>query len=829
MVGPVLAFAQTGLLVVARRGEVEWNRRFTESVEQVRWPHGPSDLVFLGGEYIADDVWEGALQALASAGAREVVVVPVLLSSDRDFVQHLRQLVELDQSATTAGSRPHVFLDVSGALVNVGALAPFVIASLPALHPGRGDGPRRIYRLSEINVTATRDRREGFSTPMAVTVLDNALLKERSPNNVADLFAGVPGLDVEGVGTNQRRPVIRGISGQRVLLLEDGIRLNNSRRRQESGEIPAMVDVAEIDQVEVVRGASSVLYGSDAVGGVVNLVTRKPAFSMTGAELRGALAYRYSTADNQSKPMASMFGHVGRLAFRVAGSYRDAEAYDAPAGHFGDVNLGDNTKVNDTGVRDYAISTLGRFGFSRRHAAFLKYERYSAEDAGFGFVDPDLFGDGLPTVQLLFPSQDIERYVVGYDGNDLRTPLADEVDVVGYFQRNDRLFRTNVISPMGPTAPPGAEVRIVSDNFTDLDTYGFRIEAKKAVGTRQLFTYGADLFRDRSRNTDTSTTTVVGFGPPSVSGRGTPRVPSATFRSLGVFFQGDLSLTQRFNLILGGRYQDVRAKTGDTPGLTQPPVDALDRTVVGAANALYRIHDNLNVVASVGRAFRSPNLVERFFDGPSPEGRGRWIQNPDLKPETSINTEVGVKYRSRRLSLEGYVFRNTVKDGIRIEPTGNTVDDVVEYQNVNVDRLRFTGVELVGGVSLEAGVSFSAGYTYLTAKDLVNPDTPLGDSYKNKVTAGIRYSDPQGRFWTEYDVRHNGRREDVELGRSVVGAAIPAFTVHTMRGGVRLLNRNHLLVTVANLTNELYAEFQNASFFRPEPKRNLIVTWTTEF
>jgi outer membrane receptor protein involved in Fe transport len=837
---PVLA--QTGLLVAAQVGGSEWNRQVTEGVEQVQWPHGPSNSLFLSDADVSDVAWEQALQVFVNAGVRGVVVIPLLGSSDQRLVQRLRRLAGVDDPEPSVGLQRHVLLDVTDGLADVSTLAHAELArrierlaglarlELLAAMPRRAaERPRRFYHLGEINVTATRERKEEFNTPMAVTVLDEVALQERRPNNAAELFTGIPGLDVDGVGTNQQRPVIRGISGQRVLLLEDGIRLNNSRRRQESGEIPAMVDVSEINQVEVVRGASSVLYGSDAVGGVVNLITKKPTFPMSGTDFSGTVAYRYSTADNQSKPMGSLAGHVGRLAFRVAGSYRDAEAYEAPAGRFGEVDLGDNARVNDTGVRDYTLSTHARYRFSQQHSASFKYERYSAQDAGFGFVDPELFGDGLPTVQLLFPTQDIDRYILGYDGEDLRTPISDDIDVLAYYQTNDRLFTTNVTSPLGPTAPPGAEVRVVSDNFTELDTYGFRIEAKKTIGVRQGLTYGIDLFRDRSHNTDTSTTTVVGFGPPSVSGRGTPRVPNATFRSLGAFLQGDLWLTQRLNVILGGRYQDVRAKTEDTPGINEPPFNTTDRTFVGAANVLYRVLENLNVVASVGRAFRSPNLVERFFNGPSPEGRGQWIRNLELKPETSVNTELGVKYRSQGVSFQGFVFRNSVKDGIRIEPTGNTVNEVTEYQNVNIDRLRFTGVELSGGVSVEAGGSLTVGYTHLAAKDLDHPDTPLGDSYKNKLTAAARYVDPHGRFWAEYTVRHNGLQDDVELGTSPVGEVIPAFTIHAIRGGVDVFQRNHLQVTIANLTNELYAEFPNASFFRPEPKRNLIVTWTTEF
>ncbi|MGH7675382.1 MAG: TonB-dependent receptor plug domain-containing protein, partial [Gemmatimonadales bacterium] len=126
-------------------------------------------------------------------------------------------------------------------------------------------------RVPAITITATRTEKDVFLTPAPVAILNKLTLGEQAPNTVAEAFAQLPGLDVAGVGANQTRPTVRGQRGQRVLLLEDGIRLNNSRRQQDFGELPALVDVSTVERVEVVRGPASVLYGTDAIGGVVNL------------------------------------------------------------------------------------------------------------------------------------------------------------------------------------------------------------------------------------------------------------------------------------------------------------------------------------------------------------------------------------------------------------------------------------------------------------------------------------------------------------------------------------------------------------------------------
>ncbi|MEQ9568874.1 MAG: TonB-dependent receptor plug domain-containing protein, partial [Longimicrobiales bacterium] len=116
-----------------------------------------------------------------------------------------------------------------------------------------------VYAIDPLLVTATRGPRLVSETPRPVSVLGRVEVREQAPNTVSDLFRRLPGLDVTGVGVNQARPAIRGQRGQRILLLQDGMRLNNSRRQQDFGELPALVDVTGVERVEVVRGPASVL------------------------------------------------------------------------------------------------------------------------------------------------------------------------------------------------------------------------------------------------------------------------------------------------------------------------------------------------------------------------------------------------------------------------------------------------------------------------------------------------------------------------------------------------------------------------------------------
>jgi len=125
-------------------------------------------------------------------------------------------------------------------------------------------------------------------------------------------------------------------------------------------------------------------------------------------------------------------------------------------------------------------------------------------------------------------------------------------------------------------------------------------------------------------------------------------------------------------------------------------------------------------------------------------------------------------------------------------------------------------------------------YSWMDAKDALNKENPVGESFSSKITGTVRYDDPGDRFWAAWEVRHNGDRKDVQLVDNPIGDVLPAFTVQNLRAGVTVLRTeggqvHRLNVALTNLTDRLYAEFSNASFFRPEPKRNLTLTWAVSF
>lgn len=688
----------------------------------------------------------------------------------------------------------------------------------------------------DVTVTATRKEKSTLEVAMPVSVDSQLDIERRAPNNVAELLNVHPGMDVTGVTPNQIRPVIRGLRGQRILLLADGIRLNNSRRSQDFGEITGMIDLSQVERVEVVRGPASVLYGSDAIGGVVNIIS-SDAFSAAGQEnLAGTIGARFDTAGNLNHENFSLSGRSGKFQLRLSGSYRHAGNFSAPAGSFGQIRLADETPVKDSGLEDHSLSLQLSFRPTVNQRLDFKHEYYNANDAGFGFVEPELYDPGAPRIRIFYPYQVFHKSTLRYENRGLNFFAADGISLQLFLLQNDRRLDRDMFIPFSsPRLPPGAGLSLKGENITDIATFGYRLEATKVLFGRHVLLYGSDFYSDDTRNADLSTMQFLNMGgpmPPTIDR--TPELPNARYRSLGLFIQDDVRLTKRLSTVFGLRYQDVACQTLFTPGLESVPLEkSSDRTLTGAANFVYALNDRLSASFSIGRGFRSPNLIERFFNGVTPEGGAFQSRNTELKAETSLNLDFGLKYHLDSFFVEANYFHNIIADGIRVMPTGSQVYGLPEYRNENLEKLRLQGVELSLDYLFPFGLSLGGNLTALRAKDLVNPEIPYSNTYSSRINFYLRYEALSGAWWAEYRLRHNGNQRDVLVGNNPIGPYVPGFTVHDLAAGVTLGRKGRfpqkLGLVLVNLTNALYAEFSNAAFFQPAAKRHLVLNWSTSF
>jgi outer membrane receptor protein involved in Fe transport len=720
------------------------------------------------------------------------------------------------------------------------------------------DAPSASF-FASTTVTALGREVDTFEITTPVTVIPMLEIERRLPDNAADLLRDEPGVDVNGVGFNQARPVIRGQRGLRVLFLEDGLRLNNARRQTDFGEITGLVDVDDLRSVEIVRGPMSVLYGSDAVGGVLNLLTEAPTFS-DGTRWGADLEARAGDAGDLTRFHGGARFAVGRLRASISASTRSADDYESAAGRFGDVDLDEGAVVHDTGSDDDSVFAVAAFDLDDSNVLTLRHRSYRADETGFGFVDPALLGeDESFRIRITYPFQDFDRTTLAWSAGALDSPVADSLDVQAYYQVNDRELVNDIDIDIGPIFPGAPNSSVASDtlNRSELETFGLRAEAIAALPANQLLTYGVEGYRDESTNSDRSlTTTTIRFPfPPfevvDTSEDTRANAPNARNTSWGVFGQDEIPLGRRFKATVGARYQKVETNAQPTPEWDVTGLDFSDDKIVGTANLLFQATENLNAFVSWGSAFRAPNIIERLFNGPTPEGAGFQILNADLSSETSNNYDVGFKYRRHQAFFEAVWFRNDLTDGIiqdflspaEIAALPADVQEAIDrsgaqfvVQQRNLDELRYEGLELALGYRAPFGLTVGANYTHLQDERIGTSAAPVDNQYADKIAGFLRYEPASRRWWAEYRVRHNAG-DDVVLDEGepapAIGARLPAFTVHSLGGGVLLVERGRqshsLTLQIDNLTDELYAEFSNATFFRPEPGRNVSASYRVRF
>lgn len=631
----------------------------------------------------------------------------------------------------------------------------------------------------ELVVTASRYEQAAFATAVPVDVVSAELLERVKPEKMMDLLKQLPGVEVAGEGPFRGLPVIRGLSSNRVLILVDGQRLNNSREStQFAGIQPGLVDLAQVERIEVLRGPASVQYGSDALGGVINIITRQPAFSSAGFRLSGGLDYEYGSAAKSHRAKADVSGAGARVAFHLGGGYFEANDYESPTGIV--PNSGMAQKSMEGNVR----LLLGEQGVLR---ADLQLTRTA--DIGFPGYDPRTSG-----IDIAFPRFDRDKFALTYDSGPVWG--LGNVTVAAYAQNVVKESKLDI----GPRK---------SLTTSDVDSRGGSAQATAAVGPH-FVVFGLDYYRDDLHD-EALTRTATGSST-------AVQVPDSTQEGLGVHVQDEWRLSDRWQLVLGVRGDRFTFVSHDDPRYLGTPFDESTSAVSGSLAARYEVTPNVALNASAGRAFRAPNLQERAYYGFVSGNLAYIEQNPGLDPETARNAELGLKVRSGRVSGGFTVYRNAVRDFIAFSYTGRTIPnprpgqppiDVARFENVA--RARIEGAELDVRAALGGAWTAFGGVAYTRGTDERSGEPlPLIAPLKGRL--GLRFE--RSRTWGELGVRMVARNERVAPGYTET----PGFAVFDVRAGYRFASGLGLQAAVENLTDKAYAEPFN---LRHEPGRNL--------
>ena len=267
--------------------------------------------------------------SLLSVSAMSAVITGRVVSADKELPVAMATITPGDDGhAIVTDSEGYFRIENANEMIKVTiSHVGFVTVTDQPVYAGRDNiivMDRSFTVLDSYVVTAKRYEKQAYKVSQPITAASSEEISTKGHTIVSDVIRGFPGLDMNDAGPFRARPVIRGLYGTRVLVLIDGERLNDQRDVADfAGVSMSLIDVNEIERVEVVNGPSSVLYGSDAMAGVINIITRKNSLS---EGLRPIVKYsgRYSTADQQHANRLDVGLETENYSFSAGAQYREA-------------------------------------------------------------------------------------------------------------------------------------------------------------------------------------------------------------------------------------------------------------------------------------------------------------------------------------------------------------------------------------------------------------------------------------------------------------------------------------------------------------------------
>ncbi len=616
-----------------------------------------------------------------------------------------------------------------------------------------------------------RGRTSLFDSPVAGSIVTRQEIEEKQSADMFQALQNEVGVLMQSTAAGQASPFVRGLTGQQVLILVDGIRLNNSITRRGPNQYFNTIDPGMVDHIELLRGQGSVLWGSDAIGGAINIVTRG-ADTRYGNYAGGDFTQYYNTANSSPYTRLNAEGWDGNLGVFVGGSYSNV----------GDLDTGwDFGRQPGTSYQqwagdikfNYLLDSNQVITFSLQH---FQQDNLPRSDRFPGFPG-DLNNSNTFAKARFFDPQQRDLAYVRYQAID---PIGaiDALTVTASYNRQRENQKRGV-----PTT---------RFQETDVDTYGVSAVVVKDLGWFGKFTTGVDWYYDEVSSP---------FGG-TASG---PIVPDdAWYQRLGAFLNWNVPLSSRLDAVAGVRYENIN--TAGTPVVAGTPtfINPNFQDWVSQVGLVYELNPYMNLVGSISEGFRAPNLDDLMANNPNVLQVGQSVPSLGLTPENSINYEVGVKSNFDRLRTQTFVFWTDLQDNIvSITTAKNTFASANQNSFVQ-------GVETNGEYLLNDGWSLYGNFWYTYGVNRVT-DSPLSRVPPTQGILGLRWRDPEVRSYFSVYAWMVRRQDRLELVRDITDERIPAggtpgYATLNMRTGrtFGLHNQHQVSLSLENITDKNY-------------------------
>ncbi|MFN0108744.1 MAG: TonB-dependent receptor domain-containing protein [Blastocatellia bacterium] len=673
----------------------------------------------------------------------------------------------------------------------------------------------------EITVTAKRGEiGEVESAAPVVSVVSADDFGARPLATIGNALESSAGVLVQQSAFGQVSPFLRGLTGYQVLNLLDGIRFNNATFRSGPNQYLAFIEPSQVQRIEAMLGPASSEYGSDALGGAIQIATLTPEFGgRNGLSVNGEIQTFVASADASAGANAKISVGAERLAWLVGGNWRKHNDLRAGGGNdsrhvfkrfFG---LSDDlirqlygARQQDTGFAQFGGFTKLAARLSSTQSLTLWVQR-SQMDGVRGYKD--LWG-GLGRLRSDFDPQSLQFFYARHEKLKL-----------GFLDSLNTTFSINSQSDGSVRQGLKATDRITRDD-SRVNVLGYATQATTHIGKRQAVVFGGEIYDEHISSARNETDPQAGI---PIERRAL--YPNGSrYTTIGLFGQDSIDLIRgKLRAAVGGRYTRVRFQTfaernRDAAGNNFGVIDSLQTfdDLTFNANVSWQMTSAFALNFLTGRGFRAPNLNDLgalglndlgfeipsdaaanagaligSSDGEGVATNGRKVSS--LRAETLFNYEFGATLRLRRLYLRAQVFDAELKDpivrrtllfpaanvpaqlaGISVAPIAQTAaqraQNVVSVATaldpravktfVNEGAARYYGLETLMRYAISPRWSVEANYSFLAGREL-NPNRNIRRLPPQQGFAAVRFQ-PAGKLWLELSGNFSGQQNRLSGG-----------------------------------------------------------------
>ena len=517
-----------------------------------------------------------------------------------------------------------------------------------------------------VKVTATKVEKELLEVPSSVSIVTEEDIKKSSARTVGELLQDVPGVQISNSGgQGLKRISLRGEGVNRTLILIDGQQIVENKSMDGTA---LMIDTALIERIEIIRGPSSVLYGSNAIGGVINIITKKGGKK----PIEGSINLSYNGASQGHSESASIFGKTHGVEYRVTASNNMQQQLRTPIG-----------LVPYSAFEQQNYSAYLAYNFNDNYKLGASYDYFTSDiSSGSQAVGYEKFYVDLP----LWSRQKAALFFEVKEAVSFMPKLRLDL----FYQQSHKKMHNHVELDPNVVFMPA-----VMDNYADNynNQWGLQLQTDWAISDHTYIIAGYDfnyniLDADTSVDSTSTILDIMNYNK-HVKNYGYEQVHA-------LYAQAESYLPLDFTLFYGVRWtynianmeKAAGVKIDKITGSSSPlSVEDIGNTGISSTNApvfaagiMWSGIENFSIRFNFSQGFRSPNLQERYLL--SSMGGGTIYPNPDLKSETSNNFEFGIRYNDYGVGLDAVYFLSLADNYIAQVPI-STGASATKYKNVS--------------------------------------------------------------------------------------------------------------------------------------------------